>query len=230
MEISAVAHISTPFSQKFGIPRQSGLVPQARGRVVFEPPFRAPDALRGIEGFSHLWLVWGFDRAKERNTGERFFATVRPPRLGGNERVGVFATRSPFRPNGLGLSLVTLERVEWDAPDGPALLVGGVDMADGTPIFDVKPYIPSVECVPDARAGFSKSKAPRLQVDFPESLLARVPEEDREALRGVLAQDPRPRYQRDPARVYGVSYAGLNVRFIVDGETAHVVEVGEGRE
>lgn len=221
--LSSVARVRTGFREKFGVPRQSGLVPEARGRVVFEPPYRSKDALRGIEGFSHLWLIWGFDR----NKGEKevFHATVRPPRLGGNAHVGVFATRSPFRPNGLGLSLVTLERVDWDAPDGPALIVGGVDMADGTPVFDVKPYIPAVESVPDARAGFAAEDAAKLGVDFPPELLARVGEADGTAITGILAQDPRPRYQDDPARIYGVTYAGWNVRFTVTGGVARVVEV-----
>lgn len=220
-ELVAVARIRTEFPEKFGIPRQSGLVPQTEGLVVFEPAFRNPDALRGIAGFSHLWLLWGFDRAAQR----AFSATVRPPRLGGNARMGVFATRSPFRPNGIGLSCVTLRRVIEDGEDGPALLVGGADMADGTPIYDVKPYLPLSDCHTEATAGFAGEDWPALRVVFPPELEARVPPGRREALRGVLAQDPRPAYQDDPARVYGVAFAGLNVRFTVADGALRVVDV-----
>ena len=209
-----IARIHSDFPEKFGIPRQSGLVPDTRARIVFEPEYRNPDALRGIEGYSHLWLIWSFSRA-ERDT---WSPTVRPPRLGGNTRVGVFATRSPFRPNAIGLSSVTLEKIELSTPDGPVLTVGGADLMDGTPIFDIKPYLPHVDSHPDARGGFAAEKAGyRLSVVFPPALLQQIEEEKREALRGVLENDPRPSYQNDPNRVYGVAFAGKNVKFTVDG-------------
>ena len=209
-----IARIHSDFPEKFGIPRQSGLVPDTRARIVFEPEYRNPDALRGIEGYSHLWLIWSFSRA-ERDT---WSPTVRPPRLGGNTRVGVFATRSPFRPNAIGLSSVTLEKIELSTPEGPVLTVGGADLMDGTPIFDIKPYLPHVDSHPDARGGFAAEKAGyRLSVIFPPALLQQIEEEKREALRGVLENDPRPSYQNDPNRIYGVAFAGKNVKFTVDG-------------
>lgn len=224
MEIEVIARIHNDFPEKFGIPRQSGLVPSARARVVFEPAYRSADALRGIDGFSHLWLIWEFSKARR----ERWSPTVRPPRLGGNERMGVFATRSPFRPNALGLSLVTLEGVEWDAPDGPALIVGGADLLDGTPIYDVKPYLPYADSRPDARGGFAQPMAGyALAVDFPAELEALIPPDKREALRGVLAQDPRPSYQDDPQRVYGVRFAQFNVKFTVEQGTLTVRKIEE---
>ena len=208
-----IARIHSDFPTKFGIPRQSGLVEDLEARVVFTPDFRVAEALRGIEQYSHLWLVWQFSQA----AGRPWHPTVRPPRLGGNVRMGVFATRSPCRPNALGLSCVRLVRVEWDAPDGPALRVAGADLLDGTPIYDVKPYLPYVDSHPDARGGFSDKTAHRtLGVDFPPDLLNKVPAGKRDALLGVLAQDPRPAYQHDPARVYGMAFAGLTVRFTVD--------------
>ena len=220
MEI--IARIHTPFPEKFGVPRQSGLVPQTRGTIVFESAYRNPDALRGIEGFSHLWLIWAFDRARQ----EGWKATVRPPRLGGNARMGVFATRSPFRPNAIGLSCVTLTRVNWDAPDGPTLTVGGADLVDGTPIYDIKPYLPYADCHPEATAGFAGDVTRQLlTVVFPEALESRIAPTQRQALRGVLAQDPRPSYQDDPARVYGVAFGKHNVRFAVDGDVLTVVGV-----
>lgn len=219
-QIEAVAHMRSEFPEKFGIPRQSGLVEELRGTVVFAPPYRNPDALRGIEGFTHLWLIWGFHRAERQG----WSPTVRPPRLGGNTRMGVFATRSPFRPNGLGLSCVKLVGVELDTPEGPVLTVAGADLADGTPIYDIKPYIPYADCRPDAAEGFAPAPEP-LAVDFPPDLLDRVPPERRAALAGVLAQDPRPHYQTDPDRVYGMSFAGLEVKFTVDGGTLTVREV-----
>lgn len=207
-----VAHIRSDFPAKFGVPRQAGLVEGLRAAVVLEPPCRAPEALRGIDGFSHLWLIWEFSE----NKGKGWSPTVRPPRLGGNTRMGVFATRSPFRPNPIGLSCVRLERVEWDAPEGPVLVVSGADLVDGTPILDIKPYVPYADCRPEAAGGFAGS-APEgtLAVDFPPELLARVPEDRRAALMGVLALDPRPPYQDDPGRVYGFGFAGLEVRFTV---------------
>ncbi len=219
--IQVIAHIESDFPTKFGVPRQSGLVPELRARVVFEPAYRNPDALRGIEGFSRLWLIWQFSAAVR----DGWSPTVRPPRLGGNERMGVFATRSPFRPNPIGLSCVQLEAVEWDAPDGPALLVSGADLMDGTPIYDVKPYVPYADAFPDARGGFASVRAETVEVDFPPELLTKVPEAQRSALRGVLAQDPRPRYQDDPARVYGMAFGAMDVRFRVAGGKLTVVDI-----
>ena len=220
--LTPIAHIRSEFTQKFGIPRQSGLVEGLRSTVVFEPPYRTPDALRGIEGFSHLWLIWGFHKAKRDN----WAATVRPPRLGGNERLGVFATRSPYRPNPLALSCVELERVEFDTPRGPLLHILGADLLDGTPIYDIKPYVPYADAHPEAREGFA-SVPEGLEVVFPGELLERVPEDRREALRGVLSCDPRPHYQKDPERVYGMSFAGLEVKFTVSGNTLTVRDVRE---
>ena len=207
-----IARIHSEFKEKFGIPRQSGLVPQTRARIVFEPEYRVADALRGIEGYSHLWLIWSFSKAER----ETWSPTVRPPRLGGNMRMGVFATRSPFRPNPIGLSCVTLEGVELDAPDGPALIVGGADLLDGTPIYDIKPYLPYVDSHPDARGGFGSEKAGyALDVVIPQDILEKVAADKRDTLVGILREDPRPSYQNDPERVYGVNYAGMNVKFTV---------------
>ena len=220
-----IAHIRSDFSSKFGGPRQAGLVEALRAVVVFEPPYRAPEAFRGMEGFSHLWLIWEFSQ----NRRQGWSPTVRPPRLGGNRRVGVFATRSPFRPNPIGLSCVRLERVELDGPEGPVLIVSGADLADGTPILDVKPYVPYADCRPEAVGGFA-GEAPEggLTVECPPELLARAPEDRREALLGVLAQDPRPPYQDDPDRVYGFGFAGLEVRFRVADGVLTVTEIAAG--
>ena len=219
-----IARIQCDFKEKFGIPRQSGLVPQARARIVFEPEYRNPDALRGIETYSHLWLIWSFSKA-QRDT---WSPTVRPPRLGGNKRLGVFATRSPFRPNAIGLSSVTLEEVILHSPDGPVLVVGGADLLDGTPIYDIKPYLPYVDSHPDARGGFTEHTADyALEVSFPDELMERVDPDKREALCGVLAGDPRPSYQHDPLRVYGVRYADYHVKFTVDEGTLTVVDLIE---
>ena len=221
MEI--IARIHTDFPEKFGIPRQSGLVDGLTGRIVFEEKYRNPDALRGIEGFSHLWLIWQFSRAIR----EEWSPTVKPPRLGGNQRMGVFATRSPFRPNPIGLSCVRLQRVELHTAEGPVLWVAGIDLLDGTPIYDIKPYLPYADCHPEATGGFAQEvMGHRLEVAFPEELLALVPPEKREALREVLAQDPRPGYQHnEPDRRYGVAFAGLDVRFTVEGDVLLVREV-----
>ena len=217
-----IARIQSDFSEKFGIPRQSGLVEALRARVVFAPEYRVREAFRGLEGFTHIWLVWGFSQ----NVGAGWSPTVRPPRLGGNVRMGVFATRSPFRPNPIGLSCVELLAIDYDAPDGPALVVGGADLLDGTPIFDVKPYVPHADCRPQARGGFADAhREDRLAVDFPPQLEALVPPDKREALRGVLAGDPRPSYQRDPQRLYGLGFAGLQVRFTVEDGVLHVRQV-----
>ena len=224
MEIHPIAYIRSDFKEKFGIPRQSGLVEALRASIVFEPPYRVPDAVRGLEEFSHIWLLWEFSRARREN----WSPTVRPPRLGGNQRVGVFATRSPFRPNSLGLSAVRLDAVETDTPTGPVLHVSGADLLDGTPIYDVKPYIPYADAYPDASGGFAGRIERRLlTVDCPPALLERVPEEKREALLAVLAQDPRPSYQDDPGRVYGMAFADLQVRFRVEGERLTVDEIAK---
>ena len=216
-----IARIHSDFSTKFGVPRQSGLVESLEATIVFEPEFRNADALRGLEGFSHLWLVWVFDQAVR----ETWSPTVRPPRLGGNQRMGVFATRSPFRPNPIGLSSVRLKEVRQTA-DGPVIVIQGADLMDGTPILDIKPYIPYADAHADAVGGFAAQPAGEtLQVEIPAELLAKIPETRREALRGVLAQDPRPHYQQDPERVYGFGFAGLEVRFQVDGTLLTVVEI-----
>ena len=217
-----IAHIRSDFPEKFGIPRQSGLVEGLRAEIVFTPEYRTPQALRGIEEFSHLWLIWQFSQARR----EKWSPTVRPPRLGGNQRVGVFATRSPFRPNPIGLSCVKLEGVDLSTPDGPVLHVSGADLVDGTPILDIKPYLPYADCRPEAVGGFAgTAPEPCLAVDFPPALLERVPEGDRAALLGVLAQDPRPPYQRDPRRVYGFGFGGVEVRFTVGDGVLAVAEV-----
>lgn len=218
----AIAHVRSDFSSKFGVPRQSGLVPALEADVVFAPEFRNPDALRGLEGFSHLWLIWVFDRAARA----QWSPTVRPPRLGGNARLGVFATRSPFRPNPVGLSVVELAGIEETADRGPVLHIRGADLMDGTPVLDIKPYLPYADCIPEAAGGFAAVPAGEtLEVEIPPELLERVPPGRREALRGVLALDPRPRYQEDPDRVYGFGFAGLEVRFSVAGKRLTVREI-----
>ncbi len=220
-EITPIARIETPFAEKFGVPRQSGIA-DCPGRVVFEPAYRDAEAVRGLEGFSRLWLIWQFHRALRQD----WSPTVRPPRLGGNQRVGVFATRSPFRPNGLGLSAVALERVALDEPDGPVLYVRGADMVSGTPVFDIKPYLPYADSYPDAAGGFTGGGAGKtLAVEFPPALLERIAPELRQSLCSALAADPRPPYQDDPARVYGMGYGGKNVRFTVRDNTVFVMEV-----
>ena len=220
-EITPIAYIETPFDEKFGVPRQSGIA-DCPGRIVFAPAFRDCDAVRGLEGFSHIWLLWQFDRA----AGHGWSPTVRPPRLGGNERVGVFASRSPFRPNGLGLSAVELEHVSLDEADSPVLYVRGADMVSGTPIFDIKPYLAYADSYPDAAGGFTGGDAGEmLAVDFPPELLARFDSGQRHGLISALAADPRPRYQDDPERVYGMTYGGRNVRFTVSDGTVHVIAV-----
>ena len=220
--MKVIARIHSDFPEKFGIPRQSGLVPALRAKIVFEPEYRNPDALRGIEGFSHLWLIWQFSAAVR----DTWSPTVRPPRLGGNERVGVFATRSPFRPNAIGLSCVKLESVQHEDGFGDVLIVSGADLMDGTPIYDIKPFIPYADNHPDARGGFTNDTSGyTLAVTFPEHLLEQVPESHREALCGVLAHDPRPSYQHDPERVYGMEFAGMEIRFRVDGEQLIVCSV-----
>ena len=217
-----VARIRSDFPEKFGIPRQSGVVESLEAKIVFEPEFRVMDAVRGLEDFSHIWLIWEFSEAAR----DTWSPTVRPPRLGGNVRMGVFATRSPFRPNPIGLSCVKLLTVEQDEALGPVLTVAGADLMDGTPIYDIKPYIPYADCHPEAQGGFTtKVDMKPLTVDFPSELLEKVPEGKRDALIGVLEQDPRPRYQKDPGRIYGLSFAGLEVKFSVEDQALTVKEV-----
>lgn len=224
--VKVIARIRSDFPEKFGIPRQSGLVPELRAKVVFEPEFCSADALRGIEGFSHLWLIWQFSAAVR----DTWSPTVRPPRLGGNERVGVFATRSPFRPNAIGLSCVKLEGVRHEDGFGDVLIVSGADLMDGTPIYDVKPYLPYADAHPEALGGFAPSPKETIAVDCPPELLAKLPEGRREALLGVLAQDPRPQYQHDSERVYGMSFGGWDVKFRVRGETLEVLSLAENKQ
>ena len=222
VNIQTIARMKSDFPTKFGIPRQSGLVEELRSTIIFEPEFRNPDTLRGIEGYSHLWLIWQFSEAVRSD----WSPTVRPPRLGGNTRMGVFATRSPFRPNSLGLSCVKLLGVEHTEKHGTVLHVGGADLMDGTPIFDIKPYIPYSDCHDDAVGGFTDTaKDFLLQVDFPEALLQKLPEEKRDAAVAVLTHDPRPSYQKDTERVYGLRFAGFDIRFTVSGNTLTVCEV-----
>ena len=213
--VKPIARLHCDLPDKFGLPRQAGIVEELEGLVVFEPEYRNPDALRGIEGFSHLWLIWQFSEAVRSD----WSPTVRPPRLGGNTRVGVFATRSPFRPNALGLSCVRLLGVETDPELGPVLRVSGADLMDGTPIFDVKPYLPYADSRPEASAGFAPDPGATLAVAYLPGTREHIPAEKRAALTGVLANDPRPRYQNDPERVYGLRFAGRNVKFrVADGE------------
>ena len=220
--IRPIAFMHSDFATKFGIPRQSGLVAQLRSTIVFEPEYRNDDALRGIEDFSHLWIIWQFSEAVR----DGWSPTVRPPRLGGNTRMGVYATRSPFRPNNLGLSCVKLLGVEHTADHGTVLHVGGADLMDGTPIFDIKPYIPYSDSHPDAKGGFTDTAGDfLLQVEFPDALLQKIPQDKRDAAIGVLSHDPRPSYQRKPGRVYGLTFAGYDIRFTVEQDVLTVIEV-----
>lgn len=221
-QIKVIARIHTAFAEKFGVPRQSGLIPELQGKIVFEPEFRNVDALRGLDGYSHLWLIWQFSKAVR----EDWSPTVRPPRLGGNERMGVFATRSPFRPNALGLSCVKLDKVEIDPQLGPVVYVSGVDMMDGTPIFDIKPYLAYADSHPDATGGWTDIvERKTLQVCCSDDLLQKIPQRQQKALFAVLEADPRPRYQDDPERVYGMTFAEQNIKFRVNGSTLYVTEV-----
>ncbi|MBQ4626900.1 MAG: tRNA (N6-threonylcarbamoyladenosine(37)-N6)-methyltransferase TrmO [Clostridia bacterium] len=221
-EINVIARIRTDFTSKFGIPRQSGLVDELEATIVFEPEYRNPEALRGIEEYSHLWLLWQFSECADKE----WTPTVRPPRLGGNKRMGVFATRSPFRPNSIGLSSVKLLRVEQTENEGLVLKVSGADLLDGTPIFDIKPYLPYVDSHPEASNGFAlKEKGAQVNVCFPDNLLEISPEAKRNALIAVLAQDPRPAYQEIPDRIYGLEFAGFDVRFTVSQNKLNVVEI-----
>ena len=209
MEINSIATIYTDLPAKFGIPRQSGLVEGLTGRIVMEKEYRRAEAFKELDGYSHIWLIWGFSE-----NGGKWQPTVRPPRLGGNRRVGVFASRSPFRPNGLGISAVKLLAIDWDCEDAPVLYVGGIDMMDGTPIYDIKPYVPHADCIPQATGGFSAAVAEDdLKVKAAGDILSKLPEDKRAALLGILAQDPAPHYQDDPERIYGFEFAGFEVKF-----------------
>lgn len=217
-----IGYIHTDFPTKFGIPRQSGLVEALKATITFEPEYRNPQAFRGLEEFSHIWILWKFSKSEKEN----WSATVKPPRLGGKKRMGVFATRSPYRPNDIGLSSVRLEKIEFDEKTGPVLYVSGADLMDGTPIYDIKPYLAYADSHPEATEGFAgQVKETMLEVIFPEELLQNYPEEKRKAIVEVLRQDPRPAYDTDETRVYGVEFAGFDVRFTVEGNRLNVKEL-----
>ena len=224
MEIKPIARIHTDFSEKFGVPRQSGLAPSLMGQIVFEPEYGCVQALKELDGFSHIWLIWEFSQSPE----SKFSPTVRPPRLGGNRRVGVFASRSPFRPNRLGLSCVKIEKIETEGKYAPVITVSGVDMTDGTPIYDIKPYIPLADCKPDASDGYTAdTKNYKIAVNCDEKLLSRIPAEKRAALLELLANDPRPAYKNEDGKEYGVTFAGVNVRFRYENNSLSVTEIEE---
>ncbi len=225
IKITPIARMHSDFAGKFGIPRQSAIVEELRSTIIFEPPYRNSDALRGMDGFSHLWLIWQFSEAVRQD----WSPTVRPPRLGGNTRMGVFATRSPFRPNSLGLSCVKFLGLEETTEFGTVIHVGGADLMDGTPIFDIKPYIPYADCHPNALHGFTGgTEGNTLDVNFPPNLLQKLPESKQQAAIGVLAHDPRPSYQKDADRIYGFSFAGFEIRFRVAGTLLTVLDVTQG--
>lgn len=219
--IKPIARMKSDFPSKFGIPRQAGIVKELESAVIFEKDYRNSDALRGLEGFSHIWIIWRFSEVPERE----WSPTVRPPRLGGNERMGVFATRSPFRPNALGLSCVKLLRIENDRELGPVLYVSGADLMDGTPIFDIKPYLPYADCIGDAEGGFAPDSGATLRVKYMPGTEESVPDTKRAALRKILENDPRPRYSHDSQKTFGLTFAGINVRFTVDGDELTVTEI-----
>lgn len=224
--IKPIAYIKTGFPEKFGVPRQSGLVKELTGEIVFEPEFRSIEAVRGLDGFSHIWLIWQFSE----NIKDGWHPTVRPPRLGGNTRLGVFATRSPFRPNGLGLSCVKLEKIDLQSKNAPILTVSGIDLIDNTPIFDIKPYIPTADRV-DASDGFTENtKNHRLEVIFSEEAEAQIPTFDKEAIIGLLSQDPRPGYDNDPEKQYGVFYKENNIIFTVDNNILTVISINKSAD
>lgn len=226
--LTPIAHIHTDFPTKFGIPRQSGLVEELEGMILMEPKFREPEAFRGLEGFTHIWLIWQFSHS----LCKEWSPTVRPPRLGGNRRMGVFATRSPFRPNSLGLSLVRLTKIELAHPEfGPVLHVAGADLMDKTPIFDIKPYVPHADCRIDARGGFSdKVRDYRLETEIPQEYLLQLPESKREALKKILQEDPRPAYQKDPERIYGFPFSGFEIKFTVKEGILRVCGIEKSRD
>ena len=216
-----IAHIKNDFTSKFGIPRQSGLVPEMMSQIIFEPEFRNPDAIRGLEDFSHLWLIWNFSQSKPTES-----LTVRPPRLGGNKRMGVFATRSPFRPNPIGLSCVKIEKIEIDADLGPVISVLSADLMDGTPIYDIKPYIPYADCIPNAVGGFADNvKEYRLNVNMPSDICGDIDEKFKSALYEILANDPRPSYQNEPERIYSFEFGGYKIRFKADKKNLTLTEL-----
>ena len=222
MEMKVIAHIKSDFPTKFGIPHQSGRIQELKADIIFEPEYRNHEAFRGLEEYTHIWLVWEFSQAVRKE----WSPTVRPPRLGGNVRKGVFATRSPFRPNPIGLSSVRLESVEFTEKDGPVLHISGADLMDGTPIYDIKPYLAYVDSHPEAAGGFTdRIQDHKLKVDFPEVLLQKIPKEKRKALLAVLANDPRPGYQKNPVRKYGMSFGTWDIHFRVDGEVLEVLDV-----
>ena len=223
MRITPIAHIRTDFPEKFGIPRQPGVVAELKGRIVFEPEYRNPDMVRGLEEFSHIWLIWEFSENLDETGNARWSPTVRPPRLGGNDRLGVFATRSPFRPNPIGLSVVKIEKISEDKGIGPVIHVLGADMVDGTPIYDIKPYIPYADSISEAKGGFTDNMEYKtLKVEWE---LEDIPDAVKDSLEKILSNDPRPHYQNDPDRVYGMSYAGYEVKFKVTGEALAVLSV-----
>ena len=224
MEIRPIADFHSPFGTKFGIPRQSGIIPELEGKIVFRPEYRNAEALRGLEEFDYLWLIWEF--SANRGDSGTWSPTVRPPRLGGNARIGVFASRSPFRPNGLGLSAVRILRIEKDGPEGPVIHVSGADLMDKTPVYDIKPYITYADSRPDARSGFVDANSwTTLEVIIPSEIAAKLPEKDRTMISGVLAQDPRPQYHDDPEKIYGMEFDGMDVRFRVHDGIAEVTEI-----
>lgn len=222
IQMNIIARMQSDFPEKFGIPRQSGIVDAIKGKIVFEPKYRNPDSLRGLEGYSHIWLLWQFKAAAKKS----WSPTVRPPKLGGNKRMGVFATRSPFRPNSIGLSVVKLEKIELNTPCGPVLHVAGADLMNNSPIIDIKPYLPYADCCTDATGGFSDEvKDNRLKVEFPKELLAKMAKDKGEALMDILALDPRPGYHHEPRRVYKMTFAGNNIHFTVNENLLTVVDV-----
>lgn len=223
-----IAHIKTDFPTKFGLPRQSGLIGEIGGKIVFEKEYRNPDAIRGLEGFSHIWLLWQFSAAERRGGADGWSPTVRPPMLGGNKRMGVFATRSPFRPNPIGMSAVKIEKIEFSSSEGPVIFVSGADLMDGTPIYDIKPYLPLADCIPDALGGFSETTQSReLKLEFPEDLLNLIPTDKQTELLKVLESDPRPSYQNDNERIYGFYFCSFEILFNVNGGVLKVIEVKE---
>lgn len=225
-ELKTIGHVRSDFPEKFGIPRQAGIVDALEAAIIFEPEYRREEALRGLEGFSHIWVIWQFSEAVR----DSWSPTVRPPRLGGNARMGVFATRSPFRPNALGLSCVRLIGIEHSEEHGAYLRIAGADMLDGTPVYDIKPYIPYADSRPEALSGFAPDSGKKLHVEYTDGTLAAVPEGKRAALTGVLSNDPRPRYQNDPERVYALDFAGLEIKFTVSGETLTVKNIFDRRQ
>ncbi len=224
MEIKPIARIQTDFSEKFGVPRQAGLAPSLTGKIVFEPEYRNIRAVKELDGFSHIWLIWEFSQCSD----SKFSPTVRPPRLGGNRRVGVFASRSPFRPNRLGLSCVKIEKIETGGENAPIITVSGVDMTDGTPIYDIKPYIPIADCIPTASEGYTaQTKKYKINVSCDEKLLSIIPENKRQALLELLSNDPRPAYNDEEGKEYGVTFAGFNIRFKYENNGLSVTQIKE---